>query len=382
MMLLRNRRSGFALLAALLLLLLIELLAAALLAIGTRHRTMVRAQTAAWRARSAAEAGVRLTAAAWDPAHDTLPPGALDTAAAAAGTWPDGTIHGATIERLPAGGFLLDGEGIARDGARGRALARLATTDALRMWLDLPAAITTGSALEVLPGAIIDGATAGPPPGWGPAECPAAAAAERQAAIGPPPVPAVLADSAAPLLLDPTATLIGTGPVARAPLLAWPAAFDGLGALRTSDLARLADHIVGGTVSPAPSVSAGACDTLAATNWGDPLASGSACAGFRPLVFAPNDLHLSGGSGQGVLVIAGDLVITGAFEYRGVILVSGRIDASAPTIHGALRIGFSPTPSRFGGYIRHDECALWRAFHSAPLRRPFRLADRWWMPAF
>lgn len=371
----RNRR-GAALLTALLLLFLLELLAAALLVIGTQHRSMVRGQADAWQARAAAEGAVRLAAGDWSSGFDTLGFGDSATAIPAAGTLPDGTAHGARVERLRDGSFLLAGEGVTRTGAAANAFARVRTADPLRMWADFPAAFAGGADVELLAGAVLDGANAGTPPGWGSAECSPIAALERSMLLGAGPLPAVLADTGAIVVLDSTALAIGG--IVHAPVHSAPFAFDGLGGLRMADLARLADHHVAGIVTPGPSAAGAVCDLSNGNNWGDPLTPSSACGDYRPLIHAPGDLHIDGGTGQGVLAVAGDLVVTGGFEFRGAVVVRGHV-AWDGVAWGAVRAG---GVSRLAGRIHHSDCALWRALHSPSVGRPFRTAERWWLPAF
>jgi hypothetical protein len=78
----------------------------------------------------------------------------------------------------------------------------------------------------------------------------------------------------------------------------------------------------------APSVFGGVCQTNVMTNWGDParnLILPGACEGYFPTIHALGDLHISGGVGQGILLVDGDLEMTGGFTFVGVIIVRGTL---------------------------------------------------------
>src|SRR5690606_244813 len=75
------------------------------------------------------------------------------------------------------------------------------------------------------------------------------------------------------------------------------------------DLVARANKSVSGTLNGlAPAVSSGQCVTSTITNWGDPLFGGP-CKNYFPIVYAPGDLKITGGYGQGILLINGDLEV-------------------------------------------------------------------------
>jgi hypothetical protein len=99
-------------------------------------------------------------------------------------------------------------------------------------------------------------------------------------------------------------------------------------------------------LSPAPIVDGGVCraDT---TNWGAPTDSASACFGHAPVVYAPGDLTIGGGVGQGVLLVDGRLRITGPFTFSGQIVVRRGLEthADAISISGAVYAWRAPSDS-------------------------------------
>jgi hypothetical protein len=99
-----------------------------------------------------------------------------------------------------------------------------------------------------------------------------------------------------------------------------------------ADLTRAA-HIVlprDARMTPAPLVSGGRCANSAG-NWGDPAAL-SPCVDRTPTVYAPGDLTIDGGVGQGVLLVDGQLVIAGPFAYSGQIVARHGIETRADNI--------------------------------------------------
>lgn len=92
--------------------------------------------------------------------------------------------------------------------------------------------------------------------------------------------------------------------------------------LRERATVRLAPAAWGGM--PAPIVRGDACATEQPRNWGDAARAGP-CGSYFPIVHASGDLSLAGGSGQGVLIVDGNLTIEGGFEFSGAIIVVGEL---------------------------------------------------------
>lgn len=103
---------------------------------------------------------------------------------------------------------------------------------------------------------------------------------------------------------------------------------DKFGQVDRSFLASVGRPLVPGSdLTPAPAIDANdACDANASANFGDPLrvlGADSPCADFFPLVHAAGDLHLTGGAGQGMLVVDGNLTLLAGARFTGVLLVRG-----------------------------------------------------------
>lgn len=125
------------------------------------------------------------------------------------------------------------------------------------------------------------------------------------------------------------------------------------------------------------------CDLSRPTNWGDPAVLGSPCASYLPMIRVDGDVILSGGVGQGILLINGDLRIDGGFTFNGIVIVTGEVDVTAPLeIRGmlkaaGLRAGAGPVTQL---KVHYSKCLISRDLEfSSPLTP---LASRAWKQLF
>jgi hypothetical protein len=125
-------------------------------------------------------------------------------------------------------------------------------------------------------------------------------------------------------------------------------------------------------VTPAPSVASGSCLTSDPSNWGDPdrTTPPGACEGFFPVLHAAGDLHLAGGVGQGVLLVGGNLTVSGGARFAGLVITRGAVHStgSGGRIDGALMAASmrGATSSTNGPLtVVHSRCALQAAERAA-----------------
>ncbi len=102
-----------------------------------------------------------------------------------------------------------------------------------------------------------------------------------------------------------------------------PATRPTLGRLGAESLLALIPARVSGVGTPSPSESMGRCAVTDPWNWGDPTRPGSACGAWLPTKAADGDLTVSGGVGQGVLVVRDTLTLADSARFYGVVLVGG-----------------------------------------------------------
>lgn len=139
--------------------------------------------------------------------------------------------------------------------------------------------------------------------------------------------------------------------------------------------------------SLAPALDAdGRCDPSSSTNWGDPLNPLAPCGGYFPVIHAQGNLGLSSSSkGQGVLLVDGDLRISGGFEFYGIIMVRGALSmvGKGNKISGAIFVQESMEQSDTGAgaasssagnaSIQYSWCAVQRA-----LGKNSSIRMEWW----
>lgn len=139
---------------------------------------------------------------------------------------------------------------------------------------------------------------------------------------------------------------------------------------------------VSGTVNPTPSGSSSTCNTFS-SNWGEPWRVGShvaGCVNYFPIIYSPGNLRISGGRGQGILIVDGSLDISGNFNFVGLVLVRDHFDGSGNfTLHGALMTrNANNQTNRLRGNVtlNYSNCAMERALTA--LAVPSRPTERAW----
>lgn len=192
-------------------------------------------------------------------------------------------------------------------------------------------------------------------------------------------ITAPIAGIAAP---DTTRTLAAVGAIVGTP----PLLTDSSIASRVASLAStlVADIVIpaGSVVTPLPVSIGAACDTAVASNWGDP--GGGACAAHLPVIRALGDLTVRGGTGQGIIVAAGDVVFENGAVFAGLVVAGDDFvtGSGGGVVLGAVLAGDARRSSgdysfvANGGLIRRASCRVRLArLAAAPL---LRIRERWW----
>jgi hypothetical protein len=168
--------------------------------------------------------------------------------------------------------------------------------------------------------------------------------------------------------------------------------FNIFGDVTFDELKRNADIVITATTPqmPAPSLMAAApfrCNIGDWNNWGEPERTAGyvkACSTYFPIIYSSgSQLKMSGGArGQGLLLIEGDLEITGNFEFSGLIVAKGgiKINGTGNKITGALLaqdVDISDKNSISGNTtLQFSSCALNKAIQGSAFAEP--LAYRSW----
>jgi hypothetical protein len=174
--------------------------------------------------------------------------------------------------------------------------------------------------------------------------------------------------------------------------------FNIFGDVTFDDLKKSADIILPSS-SPyngaAPSLTAGnpqRCNTADQMNWGEPHRNGvgytAECVNYFPILYgsASQTQLASGGRGQGLLLVEGDLSISGGFEWTGLIVAKGgiKIVGNGNKITGALLaqdVAVDDQNSISGNTtLQFSSCALSKAIQGSAFAEP--LTMRSWVQAY
>ncbi len=344
---------GFALPVAVFALALIAALLAGVFFAALQELRNGRFALGAERAFEAAEAGVSTIIGGWDPArYNRLEQGG---SSGFAGRLPAQTASfSGTVTRLGPTLFLVRASGTDAAGSSRRSVARVVRLAPPQ--LAARAAVTLSDRLDLSGASTVSGADASAG-NWSCGAEPAGAGV-----CLPDPSRISAGGCSQPSCLDGEPAAIGDSTVG--------IPFTDAGEAATwASLAALAVRTYPAGVAPlsglGPVGTATACDSTAPDNWGDPASPAvvSGCADYLPVSYAAGDLRINGGSGQGVLLVEGDLVLEGDFQFRGVLLVRGSISIlglGSRILGGVLAARASLAPAAPSGRaeIRFSSCVV------------------------
>ncbi|MCG6956656.1 MAG: hypothetical protein LJF04_11770 [Gemmatimonadetes bacterium] len=108
------------------------------------------------------------------------------------------------------------------------------------------------------------------------------------------------------------------------------------------------------------------CRTTTPDNWGDPVRPSGVCGNYFPIVYAAGDLHITGGYGQGILLVEGDLTVDGGFEFYGPVFVKGELATQGTGGHFnggvvAANVNLGTSTVLGNAVVSYSSCAVTRA---------------------
>jgi hypothetical protein len=134
-----------------------------------------------------------------------------------------------------------------------------------------------------------------------------------------------------------------------------------------------------GKPSPLPTVftplSTCQYNDAAKLNWGEPFViTNHPCKTYFPLIFAEQDLHITGGRGQGILMVNGDLTVAGGFEFYGPVIVRGNLRTTGTGGHFnggvmAANVELDQNVVLGDAVISYSTCAINKALTAAGAQR-------------
>lgn len=141
------------------------------------------------------------------------------------------------------------------------------------------------------------------------------------------------------------------------------------------------------SVKPEAALSGSSCNTTLQTNWGDPrrLIPAGACQTYFPIIYFPGLAKLTGGYGQGILLVEGDLEVQGGFEFFGPVIVRGRLRTAGTGGHfnGAVmaaNVDLEQNSVLGDAIVSYSSCAINSAIQGAGTAIPVR--QRSWTEMF
>ena len=188
-------------------------------------------------------------------------------------------------------------------------------------------------------------------------------------------VPGSVITPTATVTVNGSVTINGNPPFTTSALAGDTNTYFNYGGSTYSSLAALANvTLAGGTYNGmAPAVSAGVCSKSSTTNWGDPVrhTPAAACEVYFPIIHITGNATLSNGTGQGILLVDGDLTKSGNFSFYGIVIARGTIRSSGSNngitgveMAAAIDLGDAVTLSGSTS-IQYSSCAVQQALSSS-----------------
>lgn len=325
-----SRRRGFALTVALVAIVIIGALIVGVFFAATQEYRIGRNTVLQARALTAAEYGLNniVSTGQWRKSwNNTAIVGKVDT------TMPyapgDGSVDTVRVTYLGNGEFAITSEGRVGTIVGAQARKRLGAVVALNFPnVNLLGALTTRGSTKIGGSSFINGVD----DSVGNWNCPPPGAALPGIAI---------ADSTQITTsgCNSLTCIAGSPKIEQTPLANNDSTYTQFGNVSFQDLASTADanHTYsGGTLNGmAPQTSGTTCVT-GSNNWGDPIRSVPAtayCSNYYPVIYSNGDLSVTGGVGQGMLLVNGDLSVAGGFQFFGIVIVTGHLKTTGTGGH-------------------------------------------------
>lgn len=292
----------------------------------------------------------------------------------------DGASWSVEVTRLTPRSYFLDATGtVTEGGLLAGATRRVGMTVKVRTAeLTPPAALTTRGVVSVRGTAEVHGEDVNPQT-WG-AVCAAPNPANNK--------PGVITDATGNVTTQGASEVTGNPPFVKDPSIN-SQTFQQFGDMTYADLVALATKSYpGGNINnTAPRLTGGGlCDTAHMQNWGDPLNPAGPCGGYFPIIhIAGNGRIQSGGVGQGIMLVDGNLDLRGSFVFHGIIVVQGRFQTqgNGNRILGGVWSQNADLETEVltgGSVVQYSSCAATRAMlNNDALSRARPLMERAWV---
>ena len=161
--------------------------------------------------------------------------------------------------------------------------------------------------------------------------------------------------------------------------------FAALKALRTLNLTSSTISGIGAATTGTPPV----CNTALQDNWGEPVDRTNPCWNYFPIIYHYGDLSISGsGSGQGILLVEGNLSVQGRVSFFGPVIATGAVNVrgtgsdDVKFYGGIVASDVQLDDSRLSGNatVLYSSCANRRALQGSAVIT--RLSERGWVQLY
>lgn len=367
----RNNERGIALVIALVAIVVIGALVTGTFFAGRIEMSSGRNTLASAQATEAAEAGIATAYANWNSAWNSY---GIEGDSVQATVYPvsgsSSVRYTQTVRKMRGGAYLVSARGEKLDaGGNIMATRLLAMIGKLSYpWLDVQGAVTSYGTTTVGGNATIDGRQTDPP-GWPACTAPDVAGVRTSATVTQNGTPQIFGS---PPLDENDAGVVDS---------TFTSPYNAILPLTTITLTPGTYNSMAPTTTGSPAV----CDKSNSMNWGEPARGGGSvpeCYDYFPVIWSNGNLHLTGGTGQGILLVNGDLRMQGGFEFVGIVIVMGEVitTANSSKVTGAIlaRNVDLGDLSTFGGtpVVAYSKCAIEAALQAAARGVP--LAERSW----
>ncbi len=370
----RRGERGFALAAAIFALVVIAALVTGIFFSARQELRLGMNSVGYGRAADAAEAGLHYAVANWNT--QTWNKLNVGDSAAISGSLPGGTgNYNGTVRRLNTQLFLIRSTGTDRAGSSQRTVAML--TRLLLIQMSVEGALTAQGTLKVGGSSFIDGRDQ-TPTGW---SCPG---------VSMDTLPGITVKDTTKISYSGcnNQTCLAGDPKVAQDTSIKDSTFFKFGQLNWTSLTAMAGiTLPGGSYAPAPVGTATTCNTATLTNWGDPYkpATVAGCSNYFPIIHITGNLQGSQGYGQGILMIDGDLKVTGNFEFYGPVIVRGSFSTAGNGNHfygGVLAadVDLSQNSVLGNAVVTYSSCTLAQALTASSPARQFK--ERSWTEVF
>ena len=368
----RNNERGFALAGAIFALVIIASLIAGAFYASRQEMVVGRNTQTYQRAFGAAEAGINNTIANWSGvgSFNSL---AVGDSTTVTGSLPsNGGTYTTVVKRLNNELFLIRTTGVDPSGASTRTVATLAKLLTVQMAFN--ASLTTRNQLKLGGSSFIDGRDTNPS-SWG---CPGVNDT----------IPAVLAKDTLQIQYSGCnngSCLMGKPDIVQDPTIN-DSTFFKYGDTDYNELVAMSTiTLAGGTYnSMGPVGTATTCTTSNQMNWGEPHRGAGTIAGcynYFPIIHVTGDLHITGGVGQGILLVDGDLDAQGGVEFFGPVIVRGHFSTAGTGGHFtgsvmAADVDLELNSVLGNAVITYSQCSITRALQASASGR--QITSRSW----